>query len=416
MSKFLSQLLKPALCTSLLFMLATASAQEVVSESDITRQPEGTPPANNWVGYTRAGTPPTALKFVEGPGNPPMGCGSLLLSTITAAEKVFLLNYDHEGTLLSEIDEISYATYQISSDPSQPNTVASIIINIDYNGPNVAGGEATLVYEPVYSVEQQGDVVPNTWQTWMATGDGVWWSTRPINDQCAGAFIHCWRTWDEIVASNPDAVVLSMGLNQGEGNPNLVSAVDAFTFDDVTYNFEPSADSDGDGEGDSCDKDDDNDGVPDNQDCAPQDAKNDKVIVCHNGKEICVSRNAVDAHRKHGDQVGPCAPRADLTLKNSRRIESFEGVPVNRLYENAPNPFRGTTTIKYELSADSRVAIRVYDMMGREVATVVNANKKAGLHTVEYRSENVPKGVYFYRITAASDGKVFEQSRSMIVQ
>lgn len=59
-----------------------AAQNVVVTEGDITRQPEGTPPSDNWVGYTRLGTPPTAIMFMNGPANPPMGCGSVQLSTL----------------------------------------------------------------------------------------------------------------------------------------------------------------------------------------------------------------------------------------------------------------------------------------------------------------------------------------------
>jgi hypothetical protein len=65
-------------------------------------------------------------------------------------------------------------------------------------------------------------------------------------------------------------------------------------------------DKDRDGKGDACDLDDDNDGIPDTQDCDPLDAKQDKVLICHNGNTLCVSQNAVKAHLKHGDYLGNC--------------------------------------------------------------------------------------------------------------
>src|SRR5688500_4010460 len=267
MSKLLPS--KFLFCLTVLFSFVS-QAQNVVSESDIVRQPEGTDPTNDWVGYTRAGTPPTALQFVNGPGNPPLGCGSVLLTTATVNEKVFLYNYDYVDVKLSDINQISYSTYRIATELPQQRQVTGLNIQIDYNG-DAPGGNTTLVFEPVYNPDQ-GEVTSGAWQTWTATGSGVWWSTAPINGQCAGAFPQCYRSWDEILADNPDAVIVGgVGLNQGSGNTGLVSAVDAFTFDETTYNFEPSADSDGDGAGDACDTDDDNDGVPDAQDCAPSD-------------------------------------------------------------------------------------------------------------------------------------------------
>src|SRR5688572_7086558 len=108
---------KPLLASILIAVVSISfqtafSQMQVVTESDIVRQPEGTPPTNNWVGYTRAGTPPSAILFVNGPGMPPAGCGSVQFSTLTPTEKAYLFNYDHVGKRLADIDKISYYTYR----------------------------------------------------------------------------------------------------------------------------------------------------------------------------------------------------------------------------------------------------------------------------------------------------------------
>jgi hypothetical protein len=223
---------------------------KVVTEGDITRQAENTPPTDNWVLYTRAGTPPSAGAFVVGPGNPPLGDGSFKATTNTGGEKVFLFNYDHVGTRLADIHTLSYQTYRVAGSAQQ---VAALNIVIDFNGPDAAGGFSTLVFEPVYNTDQ-GAVVSGEWQDWIASGSGIWWSTRPINGQCAGATAACDKTWDEIKANNPDAVILEgFGINQGSGNPGLISGVDALTINCLTYDFEPDTDNDGIGDGaDNC--------------------------------------------------------------------------------------------------------------------------------------------------------------------
>lgn len=216
---------------------ANAAGTERVTEMNVVRQAEDTPPTAPWVLYTRAGTPDTAGQFVTGPDSPPLGDGSLQLQTVTSSEKVFLFNYDHVGTALSDVDDIGYSTYRQGGQAAQ---VASLNVEIDYNGPDVEGGFSTLVFEPVYNTDQ-GALVDGQWQDWTADGSGLWWSTRPINDQCAGATYTCLRTWDQIVASNPDATVLGgVGVNQGSGNAGLTDNVDAFTFDQTTYDFEPA--------------------------------------------------------------------------------------------------------------------------------------------------------------------------------
>jgi len=224
-----------------LAMTATASvAQTVVQEEDTSRQLEGTPPAKNWVIYTRTRptfvTPPSAAVFRTGPGTAPLGVGSLQLTTADGNEKVFVFNFDHEGTKLSDLGDISYSTFRSAGSGQQ---VAALNLVIDFNG-SAEGGFSTLVFEPVYNTDQ-GAVVSGEWQSWTASGSGVWWSTRAINGQCAGATATCDKTWDEIVAANPDAVVKGgFGVNQGSGNPGLTSAVDKLSIAGVTYDFEPT--------------------------------------------------------------------------------------------------------------------------------------------------------------------------------
>jgi hypothetical protein len=270
-----------------------ACAPTEVTESDVTRLPENTPPAptDDWVLYTRAGTPPTAGTFVTGPATPPLGVGSLQLTTATGAEKVFLFNFEHVGKNIGTVNAIEYSTYRVAGSAQQ---VTALNMQIDYNGP-ATGGFATLVFEPVYNTSQ-GPVVSGQWQKWDAFGGGIWWSTQPINGQCAGATATCDKTWTEIVQNNPDAVILGFGFNQGSGNPGLVTNVDKLVLGFTTaacpfvYDMEPDADADGvgdgtdncpttpnanqadadaDGQGDACDLDDDNDGVADENDLCP---------------------------------------------------------------------------------------------------------------------------------------------------
>ncbi len=73
-----------------------------------------------------------------------------------------------------------------------------------------------------------------------------------------------------------------------------------------------------------------------------------------------------------------------------------------RLEQNYPNPFNPATEISYQLSAFSQVTLKVYDVLGREVATLVNEQKQAGKYEVEFNAASLPSGVYYYRITAGN--------------
>jgi hypothetical protein len=78
-------------------------------------------------------------------------------------------------------------------------------------------------------------------------------------------------------------------------------------------------------------------------------------------------------------------------------------VPTEYILEqNYPNPFNPTTTIKYSIPHASKIKIQIYDILGREVATVINEMKSAGTYTATFNAANMSSGVYFYRLQAGS--------------
>ena len=89
--------------------------------------------------------------------------------------------------------------------------------------------------------------------------------------------------------------------------------------------------------------------------------------------------------------------------------ETIEIVPVPTdfaLHNNYPNPFNPTTSIDFDLPEDGNVILMIYDVMGREVATLQNSEMKAGYHSVRWDARNqmgrkVAAGVYFYQIKTA---------------
>jgi hypothetical protein len=87
------------------------------------------------------------------------------------------------------------------------------------------------------------------------------------------------------------------------------------------------------------------------------------------------------------------------------------------LYQNYPNPFNPTTKISYNIPAvstgykDLRVQLKVFDILGNEVATLVEGFKKAGYYSVEFNANSLSSGVYLYKLQAGS----FVETKKMIL-
>ncbi|TVQ01054.1 MAG: T9SS C-terminal target domain-containing protein [Balneolaceae bacterium] len=73
------------------------------------------------------------------------------------------------------------------------------------------------------------------------------------------------------------------------------------------------------------------------------------------------------------------------------------------LYQNYPNPFNPTTQIRYELPQQETIRLTVYDMVGRQVAVLVNETMQAGVHTVTFDAGNLSSGVYIYTLKVGGD-------------
>jgi len=79
------------------------------------------------------------------------------------------------------------------------------------------------------------------------------------------------------------------------------------------------------------------------------------------------------------------------------------------LGQNYPNPFNPTTSIQYTISNRQFVNIKVYDALGKEIATLVNQEKPAGTYEFEWNAIDIPSGVYFYQLKTGS----FVQTKKM---
>lgn len=82
-------------------------------------------------------------------------------------------------------------------------------------------------------------------------------------------------------------------------------------------------------------------------------------------------------------------------------------IPVNyELFQNYPNPFNPVTKIRYSLKEQTQVSLKIYDILGREVAVLVNGIKSAGKYENEFDAANLTSGIYFYKLTTGKFVKI----------
>ena len=82
-------------------------------------------------------------------------------------------------------------------------------------------------------------------------------------------------------------------------------------------------------------------------------------------------------------------------------VSQLDFIPTQfALLQNYPNPFNPTTTICFRLPKASAVSLKVYNLLGQEVETLVAGHRAAGEYRIEWNAENLPGGIYLYRLVA----------------
>jgi hypothetical protein len=101
-----------------------------------------------------------------------------------------------------------------------------------------------------------------------------------------------------------------------------------------------------------------------------------------------------------------------LLPEGTTDVEDETSIPTDwGLSQNYPNPFNPSTTINYQIPSSGQVTLQVFDVLGREIETLVNGVKQAGSYSVTFNAQNLPSGVYVYRIR----GNNFVQSKKMLL-
>ncbi|MCX6150828.1 MAG: T9SS type A sorting domain-containing protein [Ignavibacteriales bacterium] len=100
------------------------------------------------------------------------------------------------------------------------------------------------------------------------------------------------------------------------------------------------------------------------------------------------------------------------TLGTITSVDNKFEIPVSyELYQNFPNPFNPSTTIKYSISKPEKINIKIYSPIGEEISILVDEYQNSGVHEIKFNANNMPSGIYIYRITAGS----YSSSKKMIL-
>ena len=117
---------------------------------------------------------------------------------------------------------------------------------------------------------------------------------------------------------------------------------------------------------------------------------------------------------EHGDFNNVEYSLADIKLVDPAVVSVGDDEAVSykfRLMQNYPNPFNPSTSIQYQIPETENVSIKVYDMLGREVAVLVNQTQSAGQYKVDFDASKLASGVYLYRLSAGD----FTANKKMIL-
>jgi len=102
----------------------------------------------------------------------------------------------------------------------------------------------------------------------------------------------------------------------------------------------------------------------------------------------------------------------DLSFGSASSVEQIEENPKRyNLSQNYPNPFNPTTNIEYSIPEQSYVELKIYDVLGNEVASLVNTTQEAGKYDIKFDASGLSSGLYIYKLNAGN----FTSSRKMML-
>ena len=131
------------------------------------------------------------------------------------------------------------------------------------------------------------------------------------------------------------------------------------------------------------------------------------IVPAHSTHYITPDWQNLQLPVKIYEDIGNTGTIADSILIANQttdvKQQTRPGIPRDfTLFQNYPNPFNPSTTISYRLPKTSHVILKIYNMLGQEVAMLVNEEKVAGVYQAQWNASKLPSGLYFYRLTAGA--------------
>ena len=141
-----------------------------------------------------------------------------------------------------------------------------------------------------------------------------------------------------------------------------------------------------------------------------------KILDLSEMKEYHAEAEYLSGDGRFGNGVYCEISVVNSTVLTSLETENDDIITSYKLYNNIPNPFNPETTIKYELPKTSHVSLKIYNILGQEVKTLINDKKSAGIHQIKWDGTNnngikVNSGIYLYRLQTGD----FVKTKKMIL-
>lgn len=120
------------------------------------------------------------------------------------------------------------------------------------------------------------------------------------------------------------------------------------------------------------------------------------------------------ANSKDTNDANPNVPVPRPTVTTSVAPQVDKALAERVVLSVSPNPFSGTTTIRYTVPTDAQVTISVFDQNGKETVQVFNGKQKAGTYNIEYNAGKLAGGTYYCRLMATAKGEVFTTTQKLV--